>query len=96
VSVGLDASGYRNDFTEGLLVLARTGRRFGHGHSIDLSGGGSFYRTRATGITRRTEWGRLSLRGELGHGLYLVSDGEYDFGDDLSGPRVMIELGWRF
>jgi hypothetical protein len=96
VSVGLDASGYRNDFTEGLLVIARTGRRFGHGHSIDLSGGGSFYRMRATDATRRTEWGRLSLRGELGHGLYLMSDGEYDFGDDLSGPRLMIELGWRF
>ncbi len=96
LSVGLDASGYRNAFTEGLLVLVRTSRRFGHGQSIDLTGGGSFYRLRTTDSVRQTEWGRLSLRSELGHGFYLVTDGEYDYGDDLNGPRLMIELGWRF
>lgn len=95
-SAGIDASGYRNGFTEGGLVIARVGRRFGRGHSAELSGGGSFYRQRADDATRVTEWARLSLRGELGHGVYLMGDGEYDFGDDLRGPRMSFEAGWRF
>jgi hypothetical protein len=95
-SVGLDASGYRNGFTEGLLVIARAGRHFSRGYSVEFSGGGSFYRQRVDDSTRATEWGRFSLRGELGRGVYLLGDGEYDFGDDLSGPRMLFELGWRF
>jgi hypothetical protein len=95
-SLGLDASGYRNEFTEGLLLVARMGRRFGRTLSFDLSGGASPYRMRVSATRRISEWVRLTARGELGHGLYLLGDADYNFGDDARGPRSFVELGYRF
>jgi len=45
---------------------------------------------------RTTQWLRLMGRGELGRRVYLQGDFEYDTGDDLKGPRALLEVGVRF
>jgi hypothetical protein len=49
-----------------------------------------------TGQERQTEYFRLTGRGDLGRHVYLLTDLEYDQGDDLKGPRGFFELGYRF
>jgi hypothetical protein len=95
-SVGLDGTGFSNGYTEGGLVMARLGRRFGGGHMVDLSYGRSVYRVKVTEEDRTTQWLRLVGRGELGRRVYLQGDFEYDTGDDLEGPRAFLEVGVRF
>jgi outer membrane biosynthesis protein TonB len=95
-SVGLDASGFSNGYTDGGLVSARVGRRFAAGHMLDLSWGRSLYRIKLDEQQRSTQWLRLVGRIELTRHFFFVSDLEYDSGDDLQGPRVFIELGSVF
>lgn len=96
VSLGLDGSGFSNGYTDGYLFSARTGKYFAKGHYLDLSYGTSLYRVKATTSRRTTEWFRFSGRGQLVRGLYLLGDLEYDRGDDLRGPRGLIEAGYQF
>ena len=95
-SVGLDASGFSNGYTDGGLVSARLGRRFGAGHMVDLSYGRSLYRIKLDEQERVTQWLRFVGRIELTRHFFVVSDLEYDTGDDLQGPRVFLELGSVF
>ena len=95
-SVGLDASGFSNGYTDGGLVSARLGRRFGAGHMVDLSWGRSLYRIKLDEQERVTQWLRFVGRVELTRHFFVVSDLEYDTGDDLQGPRVFLELGSVF
>jgi hypothetical protein len=95
-SVGLDGTGFSNGYTEGGLVMARLGRRFAAGHMLDLSYGRSVYRVKLTEEDRTTQWLRLMGRGELGRRVYLQGDFEYNKGDDLKGPRALLEVGVRF
>lgn len=94
--LGLDGSGYSGAFGEGLMLSGRAGRRFQAGHTLDLSYTRSVYRVADTRESRNTQWLRLSGRAELGHGVYLLGDLEYDQGDDLKGPRAFVELGYQF
>ena len=96
LSVGLDASGFSNGYTDGGLVSARVGRRFAAGHMVDLSLGRSLYRVKSDEQERTTQWLRLVGRLELGRHFFAVTDLEYDAGDDLQGPRVYLELGSVF
>lgn len=96
ISIGLDGSGFRNGYTDGGLASLRLGRRFGAGHSLDLCYGQSLYRVKQTRENRQTRWFRLLGRASLGRHLYVLSDLEYDAGDDLSGPRAFVELGAAF
>lgn len=96
LSVGLDASGFSNGYTDGGLLSARIGHRFGAGHMLDFSFGRSLYRVKLDETERSTQWLRLVGRVELTRHLFVVSDLEYDSGDDLEGPRVFVELGSVF
>ena len=95
-SAGIDGSGFSNGYTEGGVVMARLGRRFAAGHVIDLSYGRSLYRVKLTEEDRTTQWLRLMGRAELGRRVYLQGDVEYNAGDDLEGPRGLLELGVLF
>jgi hypothetical protein len=95
-SAGVDGSGFSNGYTDGGLLMARLGRRFAGGHTVDLSYGRSFYSVKLTQENRSTQWARLRGRGELGHRVYVQGDFEYDSGDDLKGPRGALELGVLF
>lgn len=104
VYFGLDGSGFTGAFGDGLLGSGRVGKRFTAGHNLELSYTRSLYRATPTGLgaasavrtQRVTQWLRLSGRAELGRGLYLVGDLEFDRGDDLQGTRALFELGYRF
>jgi hypothetical protein len=96
VSLGVDAVGFSNAYTDGLLVTAQTGRSFTRGHYVDLSYGRSLYRFKAAADQRVTEWLRLVGRLQVVRGFYVVGDLEYDRGDDLRGPRAFLEAGYQF
>jgi len=96
LSLGVDGSGFQNDLTDGYLVTAQAGKRFGRGHELDFSYGRSTYRVKATSEERVTEYLRCSGRVDLGRHLYLLTDLEYDRGDDLQGPRGYFEVGYQF
>jgi hypothetical protein len=96
LSVGLDASGFSNGYTDGGLVSARVGRRFAAGHMLDFSWGRSLYRVKLDETERSTQWLRLVGRVEITRHFFVVTDLEYDSGDDLEGPRVFFELGSVF
>lgn len=92
----VDGSGFLNQYTEGYLLAVRTGWRFARGHQVDLGWGASRYRLSAGGELRQGQWIRLVGRAELLWRLYLSGDVEYDWGDDLQGPRAFLEAGWLF
>jgi len=96
VSIGLDGAGFWNGYTDGGVASLRIGRRFRAGHSLDLSYGQSLYHVTETGESRQTRWLRLLGRASLGRRFYVLSDLEYDGGDDLKGPRALFELGAAF
>ena len=96
LSVGLDATGFTNGYTEGGLVTARLGRRFAAGHLVDLSYGYSTYRVKLTEQDRTAQWLRLLGRAELPRRLYVQGDFGYDTGDDRRGPRAFLEVGVLF
>jgi hypothetical protein len=96
LSVGLDATGFTNGYTEGGLVTARLGRRFAAGHLVDLSYGYSTYRVKLTEQDRTAQWLRLLGRAELPRRLYVQGDFGYDTGDDRKGPRAFLEVGVLF
>jgi hypothetical protein len=102
--VSVDGSGFTNPFTDGYLVSARASKSLGRAQ-IDLAYGASLYKLKAAevqnplpGLTpnRLNQWGRASTRFELPRGFYLQGDFEYDTGDDVKGPRLLAELGYRF
>ena len=96
LSVGLDGYGFTNGYTEGGMVMARTGWRARAGHTLDLSYGYSRYKVEQTQENRTQQWLRLMGRGQLPYGLFVLGDLELDSGDDLDGPRAFLELGIVF
>jgi hypothetical protein len=93
--VSADGSGFTNPTTNGYVASAHMGRTL-HTAQIDLSYGASYYSFKTTSDTRLNQWGRLSGRFDLPHRVYLQTDAEYDTGDDVKGPRAVIEVGYRF
>jgi hypothetical protein len=63
---------------------------------LDFSWGRSLYRVKLDETERSTQWLRLVGRVELTRHFFVVTDLEYDTGDDLEGPRVFFELGSVF
>ncbi len=96
LSVGIDATGFTNGYTEGGLASARVGRLFASGHSLDLSYTRSLYHVLQTDENRTTQFLRLVGRASLSRRFYVLGDLEYDRGDDLEGPRAFVEVGVLF
>lgn len=95
VSLAVDYAGFSNRFSDGHLLTATTGRLFGRGHYLDVGYGHSLYHV-VTGERRAAQWLRLSGRLQMPGGLYCVGDFQYDKGDDLDGPRGLLEFGYQF
>lgn len=96
ISLGADLSGFQNGLTQGYLLTAQAGKRFRKGHQLDFSYGRSLYEVIAVNQRRRTEYFRFTGRGDFGRHFYLLTDVEYDRGDDLQGPRGFFEIGYQF
>jgi len=94
--MGVDGLGFSNGYTKGAYATASVGRHFSRHLDTDLMYGVSLYSIKSTAENRLTQWLRLLARGDLGRGVFLSSDLEYDRGDDMTGPRLFLELGWRF
>jgi hypothetical protein len=95
-SASLDGSAFASPTSAGWMATAQAARTFGRGHYVEASYGTSRYRTVLDGASRATDWVRGSARVQLPGGLYVMLDAEYGMGDDLSGPRVFVETGFRF
>jgi len=95
LSASADGSYYVNGVTRGVLARARAGRLLRDRHSIDMSYVFSTSSARADGPWRMQQWLRLYGLGALGH-AFVRLDLEYAHGDDLQGPRLGLETGYRF
>ena len=97
ISAGLNAMGYGNGVTDGVLVNARAGRRLGSaGHELDFTLGGNVYRT-AFEQEHALAWGRATLWLELPLDLFGQAEVELLAGDEeLAGQRLRFGLGYRF
>ncbi len=97
ISAGLNAMGYGNGVTDGVLVTARAGRRLGSaGHELDFTLGGNVYRT-AFEQEHALAWGRATLWLELPLDLFGQAEVELLTGDEeLEGQRLRLGLGYRF
>jgi hypothetical protein len=91
----IDGSGFTNPTTTGYVGSAHVGRAL-RGAQMDLSYGVSYYSFKTTTDTRLNQWARLSGRLDLSRRVFLQVDAEYDHGDDVKGPRGLIEIGYRF
>jgi hypothetical protein len=92
----VDGAGFTNPTTDGYVASARLGRTLLRSAQVDLSYGASYYTFKTTTDTRLNQWGRLSGRFDFPRRVYLQVDAEYDTGDDVKGPRAVVELGYRF
>ena len=94
--IGLKASGFTGAFGDGLLLAGNAGLYHAAGHSARISYGRSQRNVALAGERRATRWlrffGYLSLR----RGVFVSADGELASGDDLQGPRGLLEVGYRF
>jgi hypothetical protein len=109
LSLAADAAGFRNEYTEGVLLTARAGTILRKRHFLDLAYGLSLQQIGAGSSAfpplpgsappddlRSNQWLRLTARSEIRRRLQVIADLEYDVGDDLKGPRAFVELGYRF
>jgi hypothetical protein len=94
--MGVDALSFSNGYTKGAYGTASVGHHISKHLDTDAMYGVSLYSIKSTNENRVTHWVRLLARADLTRGVFLSGDVEYDQGDDMKGPRVFFELGWRF
>jgi hypothetical protein len=94
---GADVLGFTNPVTDGLLVTGRLGRRFAGGHEVSVAVGGTLTReTLLVDEERSTQWARASLWLELPLDLFGEAELEVLTGDEITGQRLRLGLGYRF
>lgn len=93
--LGADFSGYQGATVEGSLVTLRIRRVIGR-HDVGLVVGTSTTTVAFTGDKRQNQWARLTGTLQLPKRFYVITEIEYDVGDDLEGQRLIVELGRRF
>ncbi len=98
LAASVDGSYYVNGLTRGVLATARGGRVIGGLHSIDVTYvfSTSSAQTPASGPWRIQQWLRVHGLGAFGRHAFVRLDMEYAYGDDLKGPRLGLETGYRF
>lgn len=89
-------SGFDNVFATGFNPNLTFSRYFWGGHYLTLSYGGYYYQIKNVNNNRLNQWLRLTGQLELPARFYLNSTLEYDWGHDLKGQRILVELGYRF
>ncbi len=89
-------AGFDNLFATGFNPNLTFSRYFWGGHYFNLSYGGYYYQIKNLSTTRLNQWLRLSSQLELPARFYLNGTYEYDWGDDIKGQRILMEIGYRF
>ena len=93
---GISATGFSSAITEGVFAQARAGRRFGAGHTVELSVGALLIDENAIQDITTTGWLRGALWIELPYDLFARGEVEVTSGDSRTGHRVSLGAGYRF
>lgn len=91
----LNAAGFTNFFTNGITYSAMLGRYLINRVNFDLGFGGYRYSLKASQDYRNNQWVRVNTLTDFLRRLYLSGQYEYDWGDDVNGHRLLLELGYR-
>jgi hypothetical protein len=91
----LNAAGFTNFFTNGITYSAMIGRYLVNRVNIDLGFGGYRYSLKASQNYRNNHWLRVVSITDFLRRLYLSGQYEYDWGEDVNGHRLLLELGYR-
>jgi len=93
--LNLNAAGFSNFFTNGLNYSLIVGKYFGNRFNLDMAYGGYLYSLKADNSNRTNRWVRINLLTDLIKKIFLSGQYEYDWGDDMKGHRVLVEIGYR-
>lgn len=96
VYAGLHATGFSSELSDGLFAQLRAGRRFGGGHSVELSAGALLVDETALDELSSTAYLRGSVWIELPYDLFARGEAEFTSGDARGGHRVSLGAGYRF
>ncbi|HEX6100333.1 MAG TPA: hypothetical protein VF432_28725 [Thermoanaerobaculia bacterium] len=96
VYAGIHATGFSSELSDGLFAQLRAGRRFGAGHSVELSAGALMVDETALDELSSTAYLRGALWIELPYDLFARGEAEFTSGDSRSGHRFSLGAGYRF
>ena len=91
----LNGSGFTSFYTQGLNYSAMFGQLLLNRIQVDLGLGGYQYDLKADNATRNNQWTRLQLWTNLPYHFYFSGQYEYNWGDEIHGYRVQLEIGYR-
>jgi hypothetical protein len=93
---GITATGFSSQLSDGLFAQARAGRRFGGGHTVELSAGALLVDETALDELSSTAYVRGELWLELPYDLFTRAEVELSSGGESGGHRVSVGAGYRF
>ena len=96
LNVGMSVSGYSNYYTEGIIPSLNISKQFPSGHYISITAGQNNYKMKMYTEQRISRWIRLNGQVQLIGRTYFSGYCGYDWGNDVDGYRLLIELGYRF
>ena len=94
--IALNGSGFSNFYTRGLNYSLLWGYFLWNQVNTDISFGGYQYNLKADSSQRTNQWIRWTVFAPLAYRLYLSGQYEYQWGDDLTGHRILGDMGVRF
>jgi hypothetical protein len=94
--VFINAAGFSNFYTDGFNYSLLIGRYIGNQINLDLGYGGYQYSLKADNKNRTNQWVRLNAMGDLIANFFWYGQYEYNWGVDLKGHRILLEIGYRF
>ena len=94
--ITLNGSGFSNFYTRGLNYSVLWGYFFWNRVNTDIGFGGYQYNLKADSSKRTNQWIRGTVFAPLAYRLYFSGQYEYQWGDDLTGHRILGEIGVRF
>lgn len=97
VYAGIHATGFSSQLSDGLFAQLRAGRRFGAGHSVELSAGALLVDETALDELSSTAYLRGAVWIELPYDLFARGEAEFTSGDSRNtGHRISLGAGYRF
>jgi hypothetical protein len=96
VYAGIHATGFSSELSDGLFAQLRAGRRFGGGHTVELSAGALLVDETALDELSSTAYLRGAVWIELPYDLFARGEAELTSGDSRSGHRLSLGAGYRF
>jgi len=97
VYAGIHATGFSSQLSDGVFAQVRAGRRFGGGHTAELSAGALVVDETALDQLSSTAYLRGAVWIELPYDLFARGEAEFTSGDTrTTGHRISLGAGYRF